>query len=259
MNNIYVLPTDKPSRLYFNTKAKYYAFSYTVTSQGGSVSNRHIYITNNEEIKEGDWCIDVIHNIIEKRSDDRYKKQYKKIILTTDQDLIKDGVQAIDDEFLQWFVKNPSCEFVNIYQYAYKKPDFGKYKIIIPKEETKQETLELKHLAPYLPYRLKGNYEVSEVVPSAKFELRNKELRNDNIDFFLSYAKPILRPLSDLTKEIEVNEKKFIPIEELDMDIPFTSDLLFLVTYGDVQKLLEWHFDVFELIQKGLAVDINTI
>jgi hypothetical protein len=35
---------------------------------------------------------------------------YKKIILTDNKDLIKDGVQAIDDEFLEWFVKNPSCE-----------------------------------------------------------------------------------------------------------------------------------------------------
>jgi hypothetical protein len=39
-------------------------------------------------------------------------KEVCKIILTTDQDLIKDGVQAIDDEFLEWFVKNPSCEEV---------------------------------------------------------------------------------------------------------------------------------------------------
>lgn len=39
---------------------------------------------------------------------------YKKIILTTDQDLIKDGVQAIDDEFLEWFVANPSCKFVEV-------------------------------------------------------------------------------------------------------------------------------------------------
>jgi hypothetical protein len=30
----------------------------------------------------------------------------KKIILTTDLDLIKDGVQSIDNEFLEWFVKN---------------------------------------------------------------------------------------------------------------------------------------------------------
>jgi hypothetical protein len=33
-------------------------------------------------------------------------KVAKKIILTTDLDLIKDGVQSIDNEFLEWFVKN---------------------------------------------------------------------------------------------------------------------------------------------------------
>lgn len=91
---------------------------------------------------------------------------YKKIILTTDPDLIADGVQAIDDEFLEWFVNNPSCEFVetkiSIYKHYYKTgeimtslsptPDFSSrnmqcekaqpiYKIIIPQEEPKQETL----------------------------------------------------------------------------------------------------------------------
>jgi len=79
----------------------------------------------------------------------------KKIILTTDQELIKDGVQAIDDEFLEWFVKNPSCENVKV-ELIEEIPSgftfgmFGNdepptelvYKIIIPKEESKQETLE---------------------------------------------------------------------------------------------------------------------
>jgi hypothetical protein len=91
----------------------------------------------------------------------------KKIILTTDQDLIKDGVQAIDDEFLEWFVKNPSCEFVEVdkeedelvspknpkirFNYLQDPPSFisaeslnnmiltYKYKIIIPQEKPKQE------------------------------------------------------------------------------------------------------------------------
>jgi hypothetical protein len=73
----------------------------------------------------------------------------KKIILTTDQDLINDSVQAIDYEFLEWFVKNPSCEKVEV---IYDKDAFpygvetakgyGWYKIIIPQEEHKQETLE---------------------------------------------------------------------------------------------------------------------
>ena len=82
---------------------------------------------------------------------------YKKIILTTDQDLIKDGVQAIDDEFLEWFVKNPSCESVEtiygLFNPMGRQVDpnnlgqnhsqcIWKHKIIIPKEEPKQETLE---------------------------------------------------------------------------------------------------------------------
>lgn len=80
---------------------------------------------------------------------------YKKIILTTDQDL--DGVQAIDDEFLEWFVKNSSCKEVEVEnicnncgdincihaicrsQVAKTKGDT--YKIIIPKEEPKQERM----------------------------------------------------------------------------------------------------------------------
>jgi hypothetical protein len=41
-------------------------------------------------------------------------KNIKKIILTTDQDLIENGVQAIEDEFLEWFVKNPTCEYAPI-------------------------------------------------------------------------------------------------------------------------------------------------
>jgi hypothetical protein len=60
------------------------------------------------------------------------------IILTTNKLLIKDGVQAIDDEFLEWFVKNPSCEEIEVYKVngkLFAEP-------IIPKEEPKQETLE---------------------------------------------------------------------------------------------------------------------
>jgi hypothetical protein len=67
----------------------------------------------------------------------------KKIILTTDIDLIKDGVQGIDDDFLEWFVKNPSCEFVRAIQTnevtQLVHGNNAHYKIIIPKEEPKQE------------------------------------------------------------------------------------------------------------------------
>jgi hypothetical protein len=100
---------------------------------------QNIYITNDEEIKDGNYG--VIGEVIMSYSQ-MFKMwnetQGKKVILTTDQDLIKNGVQAIDDEFLKWFVKNPSCEEVNVYQ---DKKDYGtfqwysEYKIIIPKED----------------------------------------------------------------------------------------------------------------------------
>jgi hypothetical protein len=66
------------------------------------------------------------------------KNYCKKIILTTDQDLIADGVQAIDDTFLEWFVKNPSCEKVEVDSFVKYNPIV--YQIILPKP--KQETLE---------------------------------------------------------------------------------------------------------------------
>ena len=74
----------------------------------------------------------------------------KKIILTTDQDLIADGIQAISDEFINWFVKNPSCEEVEVSDYikqiGWESDENGRdmilnkrfYEIIIPKEEPKQ-------------------------------------------------------------------------------------------------------------------------
>jgi hypothetical protein len=160
MKNIHIIPTDKPS-------------SYVTNYMEQSMQFHNIYIISDEEIKEGDWVY-YLHNsglheprimeVIKPNYSD-YKpysihfksgfgvqKDCKKIILTTDQDLIKDGVQAIDDEFLEWFVKNPSCEEIGVTFECMEtrqcmcdsnarclKPG---YQIIIPEEEPKQETLE---------------------------------------------------------------------------------------------------------------------
>ena len=66
-------------------------------------TDNYIYITSDEEIKEGDWYLDTTINVLFK-NDKIFLNGvgYKKIILTTDQDLIKDGVQAIDDESKKW-------------------------------------------------------------------------------------------------------------------------------------------------------------
>jgi len=72
----------------------------------------NIYITSNENLKEGDWVVTPTNDKIQWAK--VFRPDGKKIILTTDQDLIADGVQAIDDEFLEWFVENPSCEEVQV-------------------------------------------------------------------------------------------------------------------------------------------------
>lgn len=145
MKNIHILPTDKPSRLSdcHNNKLHLDDVRYLK-------NYLNIYITSDEEIKEGDWFLNKISMKPYKHIWDDYFNNIgeEKIILTTDQDLIKDGVQAIDDELLEWFVKNPSCEsveveekevFVGFIDANRKKPIFDdEYKIIIPKEEPKQ-------------------------------------------------------------------------------------------------------------------------
>ena len=173
MKNIHVLKTDKPSRLYSYKNNLFLTTESHLHSP--SMEYQNIYITSDEEIKEGDYYLPFSKSIIKnttkygeigksKTNMDFSLDYVKKIILTTDQDLIKDGVQNIDNEFLEWFVKNTSCEEVEVSHLLksifdpktnekypvvqHRHFDLDKmiceykYEIIIPKEEYKQETLE---------------------------------------------------------------------------------------------------------------------
>ena len=131
----------------------------------------------------------------------------------------------------------------------------------------------LEQWCAYLPYglkvihaRKKGNIQsTSELTPSDFTWLINQE-----------YVRPILRPLTDLTKEIEVDGEllKYIDILEQDevndylQDCNIWTQRLFeeqkllcieLIPHGIIEKLLSWHFDIHNLIEQGLAIDINTL
>jgi len=150
MKNIHILTTLNPSRMLRGFDG-IRLFKNEVSPDNQWCVNVNIHITNDEEIKEGDKRI---NNYQRKPKGEEIPS--KKIILTTDQDLIKDGVQAIDDEFLKWFVKNPSCEKVETEKWFdtshidlgygskvyHNNPNIPLHKIIIPKEEPKQETIE---------------------------------------------------------------------------------------------------------------------
>lgn len=154
MKNIHVLPTDEPTRIH-NT------FNILRLETGFELSpcNLNLYITSDEKPKQNEWYIytDILSKLhIRLFSDEGIRKgdDGKKIILTSDRDLINFGIQSLDDDFVKWFIKNPNCEEVevvkeNICARCYSndvddcwsakvcsdgKYDKIKYKIIIPIE-----------------------------------------------------------------------------------------------------------------------------
>ena len=144
MKNLHVLPTDHSSRLRYNIKTKIWELNEFHKYHTDIKSTHNIYITSDEHIKEGDWYLDTSMKssdfAVNKCDSERletiakqFKNLFKKIILTIDQKLISDGVQEIDDKFLEWFIKNPSCEEVAI-DFSLVSGSF-KYKIIIPSSE----------------------------------------------------------------------------------------------------------------------------
>jgi len=145
MKNLFLVPTKKPSKLHLwfdinGTRLEFCELEYSHTR-----NTQHIYVTSNEEPKHKDYYTIDGKKIYHRNTlNPKRNNHYKKIILTTDQDLIADGVQAIDDEFLEWFIKNPSCEFVETKVVEFEV-DMGLgdeciehgnyYKIIIPQEQ----------------------------------------------------------------------------------------------------------------------------
>ena len=129
------------------------------------------------------------------------------------------------------------------------------------------EKLELKYLADYLPYDLKF---IGYLKHGSSLPFDDSEDILTLCPFVLTYLhqefeefKPILRPLSDLTNkygyhfiwERETDYESLCQWVDLDIDSRLTDKF----SYEFWQILFENHFDLFGLIEKGLAVDINTI
>jgi hypothetical protein len=152
--NIFLVQTDKPSRLHNkNGELGNYPSTklYIEDFKGNQHNSFHIYITNTEEIKDRNCWVTNGVEIFKPLDLPEYALEYanrywKKIILTTDLDLISDGIQEISEDFLQWFVQNSDCEEAEVKWV--KTPDgifyhkdnvpYGYYKVILPQEEPKQ-------------------------------------------------------------------------------------------------------------------------
>lgn len=140
-------------------------------------------------------------------------------------------------------------------------------------------TLKIKHLMPYLAYKLKfldlkcepdDNISIMEALDV------NGAISDNcgNIDIKLNEIKPILSPISDLEKLIKT---EFDKLDELRMS-NYTSEIIDLFCYENtgtdeniseinleklpyecVEYMFKYHYDFFGLIEKGLAIDKNTL
>jgi hypothetical protein len=235
MKNIHILPTDKEPvkgdlllRHIWKNNPKlecksWWRYKETITidylkqyttlngSFRDAVSSfkvQKIYITSDEEIKEGDWCMSLCDDesyeeIYQCKDVSLVDKEDKKIILTTDQDLIADGVQAIDDEFLEWFVENPSCEFVGVKPLLSNngRALFG-YKIIIPKEEPKQDEIMERFIAN--AKQQERSYSEEEV-----FHLLVKVIKDNKVNQLSFFDNGISNPIyTNLNKWFEQYKNK---------------------------------------------------
>lgn len=153
-------------------------------------------------------------------------------------------------------------------------------------EETLIEKLELKHILPYANFNLKGKVKdyVSGTFEDSPEIWEDQQIEsidiNDKIicfadagDVYLDFPNevkfiPYLRSLSQLTEEIEHNgEMVNVLGDELKLfqesvvgnkivdfrtgvEIPIEH-----LEYKRVEILLKYHFDVFGLIEKGLAIE----
>jgi|SRR5690606_1399391 len=166
---------------------------------------------------------------------------------------------------------------------------------------TNQELL--KVYSAYLPYGVKlvddeykDIHTLFTVCSNDSIVVKNNEDKGVDVLMYGDF-KLLLRPLSDLTKEIEHNGEKFVPALELvkekekykkwndnaptiDYDIkivkkPFGKILkvsklnqwVIMLSFDEperseyfiIEKLLEWHFDIYGLLDKNLAINLNQI
>lgn len=145
------------------------------------------------------------------------------------------------------------------------------------------EKLKLEHIAPYLPYGLKCQIDLgqNEIIITDSWGLKTGSDypasyydEGKRYGLMLSQIKPLLHPMSDLYKEID---------GEIPADILFPKEYYSLIdfyeehnrenqiqsfikdglnwceTYSFWEYLLSKHFDVFSLIDNGLAIDIKSI
>jgi hypothetical protein len=132
--------------------------------------------------------------------------------------------------------------------------------------------LEVKYLAPYLPYGLRGITERNTIFELDIYSNMGPKIEKRDISGFLNNnIRPILRSLSDLDSLLKTNfemlgsglhDEEMVNLfcyENIGTDENLADLDITKLPYECVEYMFRNHYDVFGLIEKGLAVDINKV
>ena len=122
MKNIFLIPTDKESRLWRDLDSNKLTFdnlSHSNSNECTKCSHEYVYITSDEKFIRDEYVTDGLEVIkaTPKLVDAQglvNRRDWKKIVMTNDLELIESGIQQIGDLFFRWFVLNPYCKEVEI-------------------------------------------------------------------------------------------------------------------------------------------------
>ena len=139
---------------------------------------------------------------------------------------------------------------------------------------TKQDFLAISlpyGLKVYVKYNHKPEHsELEKMIGIVDDRIITDMLDEDIAPLSISEYGLCLRPLSDLTKEIEHNGERFVPSKEIHKYCPnelIDVSYIFSMKYIDIKslpfwaviKLIEWKFDLFNGIKNKEAIDVNNL
>ena len=88
-------------------------------------------------------------------------------------------------------------------------------------------------------------------------------LKYKDVAFVMDQITIYKRPLSQFTQEIEHNGVKFVPNHHkyfkffIEDDLEYFLNNILQSPYYQIELLLQWHFDIFGLIENNLAIEIK--
>lgn len=134
MQNIFITETDNPGFPIFSIDGVFGFIPKTEDHLNSGLKYHNVYITSDEPIEDGDYGVET--NLLKSgyspkqyifKMDPEQRAAMEslggqkscgvlKIVLSTDDELIQDGVQEAHQKFIDWIVKNPGAKTIGVFK-----------------------------------------------------------------------------------------------------------------------------------------------